>query len=274
MRKSSFLIATAAAALFAGTAWAQGPSGASQQTSPSAGAPSSSGSSGSMSGSGSAAGSSGAMHNGGSTDTGKGHLSGQAGTSGAGSTTGAGATTESNKADDFKTKGASDSNQMQNRKGAQHDKAAPDKQRSGQANSNKSETTGQSQRNDSGTSQSGQSRDMNRSQTQDNTRGEQSGAGTNRSSSSSTNVNVNLSSEQRTRIKEVIVSQKSAPRINNVNFSLSVGTAVPRSVRLASVPTTIIEIEPAWRGYEYFLVGDQIVIVDPHTLHIVAVIEA
>jgi hypothetical protein len=41
-----------------------------------------------------------------------------------------------------------------------------------------------------------------------------------------------------------------------------------------AVPTTIVAIEPTWRGFEYFLVGDEIVIVDPRTLEIVAVIPA
>ncbi|EJW13670.1 Uncharacterized protein DUF1236 [Rhodovulum sp. PH10] len=59
-----------------------------------------------------------------------------------------------------------------------------------------------------------------------------------------------------------------------MNFSLSIGTAVPRSVRLARVPSTVIEIHPAWRAYEYFVVGDQVVIVDPDDLHIVAIIDA
>jgi hypothetical protein len=45
-------------------------------------------------------------------------------------------------------------------------------------------------------------------------------------------------------------------------------------VKLAAVPTTIIEIQPSWRGFEYFLVGDQIVIVNPRTMEIVAVIPA
>jgi hypothetical protein len=40
------------------------------------------------------------------------------------------------------------------------------------------------------------------------------------------------------------------------------------------VPRTIIEIEPAWRGFDYFLVGDDIVVVNPRTLEIVAVIPA
>ena len=60
----------------------------------------------------------------------------------------------------------------------------------------------------------------------------------------------------------------------NVNFSVSVGTTVPRSVQLAAVPSAIIEIQPAWRGYEYFVVGERVVIVDPDTMQIIAIIVA
>jgi Protein of unknown function (DUF1236) len=89
---------------------------------------------------------------------------------------------------------------------------------------------------------------------------------------STTNVHVDLSPEQRTRIHEVIVKERSAPRVANVNFSLEVGTRVPRTVRLVRLPSTIVEIEPEWRGFEYFLVGDDIVVVDPRRMEIVAVI--
>jgi hypothetical protein len=89
---------------------------------------------------------------------------------------------------------------------------------------------------------------------------------------STTNVHVELSSEQRTRIHEVIVKERSAPRVANVNFSLDVGTRVPRTVKLVRLPSTIVEIEPEWRGFEYFLVGDDIVVVDPRRMEIVAVI--
>jgi hypothetical protein len=91
---------------------------------------------------------------------------------------------------------------------------------------------------------------------------------------SQTNVNVELSSAQRTRIHDVIVKERGAPRVANVDFSLTIGTLVPRSIRLVAVPTTIVTIEPTWRGFDYFLVGDEIVIVDPRTLEIVAVIPA
>ena len=93
-----------------------------------------------------------------------------------------------------------------------------------------------------------------------------------RENRSTTNVHVDLSPEQRTRIHEVIVKERSAPRVANVNFSLEVGTRVPRTVRLVRLPSTIVEIEPEWRGFEYFLVGDDIVVVDPRRMEIIAVI--
>ena len=103
---------------------------------------------------------------------------------------------------------------------------------------------------------------------------QKSGGTAGTTTNNTTNVSVNLSPEQRTRIHQVIVSDRNAPRVSRVDFQLNVGVAVPRSVKLAPVPTTIVEIQPSWRGYEYFLVGDQIVIVNPRTMEIVAVIPA
>jgi len=87
-------------------------------------------------------------------------------------------------------------------------------------------------------------------------------------------TNVNLTADQRTKIHSTVIKEKNAPRVANVNFKLSVGTVVPRSVHVVAVPASIIEIQPAWRGFMYFLVGDQVVIVEPGTLRIVAVIAA
>ncbi len=87
-------------------------------------------------------------------------------------------------------------------------------------------------------------------------------------------ASASLSTEQRTRVREVIVKQGNAPRVTSVNFSLNVGTVVPRTVRVVALPGPVIEIYPAWRGYLYFLVGDQIVVVEPGSLRIVAVISA
>jgi hypothetical protein len=65
-----------------------------------------------------------------------------------------------------------------------------------------------------------------------------------------------------------------APRVSSVTFSLSVGTVVPRTVKYVPLPPRVVEIYPAWRGYHYFIVGDQIVIVESGSLRIVAVIPA
>lgn len=82
-----------------------------------------------------------------------------------------------------------------------------------------------------------------------------------------------LSTEQRTKITTVIKSQNVRPA-TNVNFSISVGTKVPRNVGFHPLPVEIVTIYPEWRGYEFFLVGNQIIVVNPRTLEIVDVIDA
>jgi Protein of unknown function (DUF1236) len=83
-----------------------------------------------------------------------------------------------------------------------------------------------------------------------------------------------LSTEQRTRITTVIRNEHVAP-VNNVNFSITVGTRVPREgVSFRPLPAEVATIYPEWRGYEFILVRDQIVVVDPRTFEIVAIIDA
>jgi hypothetical protein len=73
---------------------------------------------------------------------------------------------------------------------------------------------------------------------------------------------VNLTAEQRTRIRETIISRSDAPRVDNVNFRIAVGTSIPARVRLVAVPREIVEIRPQFRNHQYFVVRDEIVIVD------------
>jgi Protein of unknown function (DUF1236) len=62
--------------------------------------------------------------------------------------------------------------------------------------------------------------------------------------------------------------------MNNVNFSISVGTRVPREgVTLHRLPSEVVTIYPEWRSYEYVLVHNQIVVIDPGTYEIVAVLD-
>jgi hypothetical protein len=82
-----------------------------------------------------------------------------------------------------------------------------------------------------------------------------------------------LSTEQRTKIRTVI-KKENVQRVTNVNFSISVGAQVRRTVRFYPVPVELVQIYPHWRGYDYILVGDQIIVVNPRTQEIVAVLDA
>jgi hypothetical protein len=83
----------------------------------------------------------------------------------------------------------------------------------------------------------------------------------------------NLSTEQRTTIRTVIRQQNVQPA-TNVNFSISVGSRVSDNVHFYPVPAELVQIQPHWRGYEFILVGDQIIVVNPQTHQIVAVLDA
>ncbi len=91
------------------------------------------------------------------------------------------------------------------------------------------------------------------------------------SSSSNVSVSASLNENQRTRVSESISRLNVAP-INNVNFSLSVGTVVPRDVRFQPLPADVVEVMPQYRGYNFLVVRDDIVIVDPSTYKIVDVL--
>jgi hypothetical protein len=82
-----------------------------------------------------------------------------------------------------------------------------------------------------------------------------------------------LSTEQHAKIRDTLRVEKSE-RLTSVPFSTKVGEAIPGTVHLYVLPVSIMEYAPQYRGYEYILVGDEILIVDPRTMRIVAVIEA
>ncbi|MBI2715053.1 MAG: DUF1236 domain-containing protein [Rhizobiales bacterium] len=89
---------------------------------------------------------------------------------------------------------------------------------------------------------------------------------------SATRLSASLQSSQKTRLNQVVAKLDVRP-ITNVNFSIAVGTAVPRTVTLHPVPAAIVEIIPQYRGYDFFVVRDEIVIVEPSSHTIVDVIE-
>jgi hypothetical protein len=87
-------------------------------------------------------------------------------------------------------------------------------------------------------------------------------------------ANVQLSQDQRSRIKDVVGGGRDVARVDSVNFNIRVGVAVPRTVHIAVLPAEVVTIVPEYRGFEYVLVGDQLLIIDPNTLEIVAILPA
>ena len=87
--------------------------------------------------------------------------------------------------------------------------------------------------------------------------------------------NVRLSEQQRTQIRNTVINGRNAPRVGHVDFDVRVGTVIPRgNIHVVPVPETLVRIEPRWRGFLYFVYEDEVVIVNPRTMHIVAVVPA
>jgi hypothetical protein len=148
---------------------------------------------------------------------------------------------------------------------------APQKEQGAQGrDAQQNKTTGQGER-QQGQNPSGAQRDQSQpqGQTQQRQEGQQGQTGAapkgqnapNQAQKETGGGNVTLTTEQRTKIRQTVLTGN-APRATNVNFSVSVGTVVPTSVRVVAVPSVLVDIHPEWRAYMYFVIGDQIIIVD------------
>lgn len=83
---------------------------------------------------------------------------------------------------------------------------------------------------------------------------------------------VQLSEEKRTSVRERITKSGRSNRVTNVNFDIRVGAAIPRQTTLHTLPPDVVEIVPEYRNYRYVYVRDEIVIIDPSSYVVVAVI--
>ncbi len=145
--------------------------------------------------------------------------------------------------------------------------ATPSQTQSGQPATNQQQSTnpqaatGANQAQQTPASGNSPSNSTQRQDSQQNTAG--------RTGSEKTTASVELNDRQRTRVSES-VSHLNVQPLTSVNFSVSVGTAIPRDVRLQQLPADIVEVVPQYRGYNFVLVRDEIVIVDPSSYQIVA----
>lgn len=78
--------------------------------------------------------------------------------------------------------------------------------------------------------------------------------------------------EKRTQITSAMKQEK-VDEVTNVNFNISIGTAVPAGIRYHRMPARIVEIYPEWRGYDFIVVHGKYVVLRPRTHEIVYIIE-
>jgi peptidoglycan hydrolase-like protein with peptidoglycan-binding domain len=81
---------------------------------------------------------------------------------------------------------------------------------------------------------------------------------------------VQLNQQQRTEIRQQVFAKSDVPRVDRVDFALTVGTVVPTHVRFVAVPDVIIRLRPEFRDHLFFVVRDDIIIVD-HSHKIIAI---
>ena len=81
-----------------------------------------------------------------------------------------------------------------------------------------------------------------------------------------------LSGEQRSKMSTIFKKHRVKP--THLNVSIRVGTRVPRNVHFYRLPMEVYGIYPEWRGYDYILVGNEILVINPVTHEIVAILDA
>jgi hypothetical protein len=69
-----------------------------------------------------------------------------------------------------------------------------------------------------------------------------------------------MTPQQRTRIQKTVIAK--GPKVRNVDFSVTVGTVIPRTVKIVVLPAVFVTVYPQYRGRKYFVYEDQIIIVD------------
>lgn len=84
---------------------------------------------------------------------------------------------------------------------------------------------------------------------------------------------VQISQTQRVRIREAFRHDRGHfHRVARVGFPIFVGADVPSDYTFYDVSSDFAEYAPEYEGYKYIVVGDELLIIDPQTWEIVAVI--
>ena len=80
-----------------------------------------------------------------------------------------------------------------------------------------------------------------------------------------------LSMDDRARLHRTFDLQHA--RVTNPRFDWHVGHRIPRSVHLLPIPVEVVSFFPYYRDMSYFVVGDDVCIVDPRSYEVIDVID-
>jgi hypothetical protein len=84
----------------------------------------------------------------------------------------------------------------------------------------------------------------------------------------------NLPQAKAAQVAQTLRGSGKVQRAPNIDVNqVSIGASLPGEVILDPLPPTIVDLVPEFRGYDYFVVGDEVVIVDPTTRQVVEIIE-
>jgi hypothetical protein len=87
------------------------------------------------------------------------------------------------------------------------------------------------------------------------------------------NAGAGLNAEQRARLREILAARRDIPRVSNLS-DIRINAVIPRSVRLAAIPDEVVRIYPRFRRHQAFIYRNEMVVVDPLTSRIVAMLPA
>jgi hypothetical protein len=164
--------------------------------------------------------------------------------------------------------------QVQEREGSskqQQGKQETQKEQRGEPKG-KGERNDAAQKKERNDAQRGERTDGQRGERTDGQRGERNDAQRGERNDGQRGEHKTLTVEQKTKVRETVLRGGNAPRVTSVNFTVSVGTVVPTTVRVVELPPVLIEYYPDWRGYLYFVYNDEIIVVDRNH-RIIAVLE-
>lgn len=82
-----------------------------------------------------------------------------------------------------------------------------------------------------------------------------------------------FNNQQRTRIRNYYRGHRHRfHRVARVAWPIVIGGFVPRDYTVYDIPNDFYGYVPGYEGYKYVVVGDQLIIIDPYTWEIVAII--